>query len=150
MLAAGRSPSSDASTALAKALERGYRWRQQLMNSEARSIADIAKNKAVMVRYISRLVRLNSLAPDIIERMRLPAASHSSRFSTPSPMTGMRSSDCSDPGQPTHSLKAVFRQIGKGFARCIGAATGALTIAKAHHACGRQRARLGQCRNGRQ
>jgi hypothetical protein len=78
MLAAGRSPSSDASTtAFVKALVRGYRWRQQLMNGEARSMAAIAQSKAVTVRYVSRLVRLSLLAPDIVERIldrRLPAS----------------------------------------------------------------------------
>ena len=68
MLAAGRSPTSDGSTkALVKALVSGYRWRQQLMNGEARSIADIAKSNTVTVRYVSRLLRLSLLAPDIIE-----------------------------------------------------------------------------------
>ena len=78
MLAAGQLPASDASaTALLKAFVRGYRWRLQLMNGEARSIADIAKSRSVTVRYVSRLLRLSFLAPDIAEGIinkRLPGS----------------------------------------------------------------------------
>ncbi len=78
MLAAGRSPAADASTtALVKALIRGYRWRQQLLSGEVRSMAQIAKRSGVTVRYVSRLLRLSLLAPDIVEGIldgRLPGS----------------------------------------------------------------------------
>jgi DNA invertase Pin-like site-specific DNA recombinase len=62
-----RPPSDASAAALAKALVRGYRWRQQLISGSARSIAAIAEDTGIAVRYVSRLVRLSLLAPDIIE-----------------------------------------------------------------------------------
>ena len=106
MLAAGRSPTADASTtALIKALIRGYRWRQHILSGEVRSIAQIAKRSGVTVRYASRLTRLNFLAADIIEGVldrRRRVASPSNRFCTLRPVTGTSSSvSCSDSRRPT-------------------------------------------------
>jgi DNA invertase Pin-like site-specific DNA recombinase len=67
IVAGNQPPPSDASAlALTKALVRGYRWRQQLMSGSARSIAAIAKDNGITARYVSRLVRLSLLAPDVI------------------------------------------------------------------------------------
>jgi hypothetical protein len=60
-------PSDSSAAALAKALVRGYRWRRQLMSGSAHSIGAIAKDNGITARYVSRLVRLSLLAPDIIE-----------------------------------------------------------------------------------
>jgi hypothetical protein len=61
------SPSDASAAALAKSLVRGYHWRQQLMSGYARSIAAIAQDNGIAARYVSRLVRLSLLAPDVIE-----------------------------------------------------------------------------------
>jgi hypothetical protein len=67
-MADGLRPPSDASAAaLTNALVRGYRWCQQLMSGSSRSIAAIAKETGIAVRYVNRLVRLSLLAPDIVE-----------------------------------------------------------------------------------
>ena len=60
-------PALDSSTsALIKAVARGYAWRQQLLNGSARSTAEIAQKEGVSRRYVARLLRLGFLAPDII------------------------------------------------------------------------------------
>jgi len=78
ILAGDQPPTADASTkALVKALIRGYRWRQQLLSGEVRSMGQIAKRSGVAVRYVSRLLRLSFLAPDIVEGIldrRLPGS----------------------------------------------------------------------------
>jgi hypothetical protein len=53
-------------SALVKAVARGYAWRQQLLNGNARSTAEIAQKEGVTGRYVARLLRLGFLAPDII------------------------------------------------------------------------------------
>jgi hypothetical protein len=62
-----RPPSDASAAALAKALVRGYRWRQHLMSGGARSIDAIAKDNGITARYVSRLMRFSLLAPDIVE-----------------------------------------------------------------------------------
>ena len=63
----GSMPVVDSSTtALVKAVARGYVWRQQLLNRSAQSIAAIAQKEGVTRRYVARLLRLGFLAPDII------------------------------------------------------------------------------------
>jgi site-specific DNA recombinase len=63
----GSMPAVDSSTsALVKAIARGYAWRQQLLNGRARSTAEIAQKEGVTRRYVARLLRLGFLAPDII------------------------------------------------------------------------------------
>ena len=78
ILAGDQLPTTDASTkALVKALIRGYRWRQQLLSGDVRSMGQMAKRSGVAVRYVSRLLRLSLLAPDIVEAIldgRLPGS----------------------------------------------------------------------------
>jgi site-specific DNA recombinase len=68
VLATGGSiPVVDSSTsALIKAVARGYAWRQQLLNGSVRSTAEIARKEGITRRYVARLLRLGFLAPDII------------------------------------------------------------------------------------
>ena len=62
------SPMSDGpNPALIKGVARAHLWRQQLLSGEARSISDIASREGVTGRYVSRILRLGFLAPDIIE-----------------------------------------------------------------------------------
>jgi AraC-like DNA-binding protein len=53
--------------ALLKAVARGYQWRCQLLGGEAGSVAQLARKAGVSSRYVMRMVRMGSLAPDIIE-----------------------------------------------------------------------------------
>jgi hypothetical protein len=52
---------------LLKAVVRAHRWRQMLENGEYESAAELAKAEKVNASYVSRILRLTLLAPDIIE-----------------------------------------------------------------------------------
>ncbi len=53
--------------ALIKALTRAHRWQERLFTAAAPSTSAIAKEEGVTVRYVSRIMRLAFLAPDIVE-----------------------------------------------------------------------------------
>jgi len=61
------SPSARIDPALIKALVRAHRWRQMLEGGEYNSSAELAKAEKVNDSYVSRILRLTLLAPDIIE-----------------------------------------------------------------------------------
>jgi hypothetical protein len=46
---------------------RGYRWRSQLLSGKVRSIAELARKAGINSRYVTRMLRMGLLAPDIIE-----------------------------------------------------------------------------------
>ncbi len=52
---------------LIKALTRAHRWKERLFTGEAPSTSAIAKEEGVTERYVSRIMRLAFLAPDIVE-----------------------------------------------------------------------------------
>ena len=52
---------------LVKAVARAHRWFDELSTGKAGSLAAIAAREGLAVRYVSRLVRLAFLAPDIVE-----------------------------------------------------------------------------------
>ena len=54
-------------TALVKAIVRAHRWRQILESGEYASSAELAKAENVNDSYLSRILRLTLVAPDIIE-----------------------------------------------------------------------------------
>jgi hypothetical protein len=54
-------------TALLKAIVRAHRWREMLENGEYASAAELAKTEKVNDSYVSRILRLTLIAPDIIE-----------------------------------------------------------------------------------
>ncbi len=54
-------------TTLIKALTRAHRWRETLFTGAAPSTSAIAKEEGVTERYVSRILRLAFLAPDIVE-----------------------------------------------------------------------------------
>ena len=61
------SPAPRVDTALVKALVRAHRWRQMLESGEYSSSAELAKTEKVNDSYMSRILRLTLIAPDIIE-----------------------------------------------------------------------------------
>jgi len=61
------SPSARIDPALIKALVRAHRWRQMLESGAYNSSAELAKAEKVNDSYVSRILRLTLLAPDIIE-----------------------------------------------------------------------------------
>lgn len=54
-------------TPLQLALARGHRWLQMLETGEVRSLREIAQLEGLDNSYISRMVNLTTLAPDIVE-----------------------------------------------------------------------------------
>jgi len=53
-------------TPLQLALARGHRWLAMLESGEARSMKEIARREGVDDSYVSRMVNLTTLAPDIV------------------------------------------------------------------------------------
>ncbi|TMI99589.1 MAG: hypothetical protein E6G97_22000 [Alphaproteobacteria bacterium] len=54
-------------SAMVKALARAFRWRELLENGMYSTIKEIADGEKIAETYIGRVLRLNLLAPDIIE-----------------------------------------------------------------------------------
>ena len=61
------SPATRVDTALVKAVVRAHRWRQMLESGEYASSAELAKTEKVNDSYLSRILRLTLIAPEIIE-----------------------------------------------------------------------------------
>src|SRR6195952_5783764 len=61
------SPAPRVDSALVKAVVRAHRWRQMLESGEYASSAELAKAEKVNDSYLSRILRLTLISPDIIE-----------------------------------------------------------------------------------
>jgi hypothetical protein len=53
--------------ALVKAIARAYRWQQLLESGDYNSIAELAAAEKINRSYVSRVLRLTLLAPEIVE-----------------------------------------------------------------------------------
>jgi hypothetical protein len=60
-------PSRRIDNALVKAVARAFRWREQLESGKHATIAEIAAAEKINESYVSRVLRLTLLAPDIVE-----------------------------------------------------------------------------------
>jgi hypothetical protein len=83
--------SSAADTTLVKALARAFRWRRMMEAGRYGTIDELAAAEKINSSYVSRLLRLTLLAPDIVEAildgrqpegMTLPAMLRKRRFRT--------------------------------------------------------------------
>jgi hypothetical protein len=52
---------------LVKALARAFRWKRMLESGEVTTIAELAEREGIAPSYMTRVLRLTLLAPDIIE-----------------------------------------------------------------------------------
>jgi hypothetical protein len=52
---------------LVKALARAFRWKRMLESGEFATIAELAEREGIASSYITRLLQLTLLAPDIVE-----------------------------------------------------------------------------------
>ena len=52
---------------LVKALARAFRWKRMLESGEFTSIAELARHEGITKSYMTRVLRLTLLAPDIVE-----------------------------------------------------------------------------------
>ena len=64
-------PWDTAATALQLALARGHRWLRMLESGDAKSLREIAALEGVDNSYVSRMVNLTTLAPDIVDAILL-------------------------------------------------------------------------------
>ena len=56
-----------ADNTLVKALARAFRWKQMMETGEFTTIAELAAREGIAPTYMSRVLRLTLLAPDIVE-----------------------------------------------------------------------------------
>lgn len=66
-------PWDTAATPLQLALARGHRWLAMLESGEVSTMTEIAKREGVDNSYVSRMVNMTTLAPDIVEAILLNA-----------------------------------------------------------------------------
>jgi len=52
---------------LVKALARAFRWKRMLESGEFATIAELAEREGIAASYMTRVLRLTLLAPDIVE-----------------------------------------------------------------------------------
>ncbi|WP_290557504.1 hypothetical protein [Aestuariivita sp.] len=52
---------------LVKALARAFRWKQLLESGEFITVAELAEHEGIAPSYMTRVLRLTLLAPDIVE-----------------------------------------------------------------------------------
>jgi DNA invertase Pin-like site-specific DNA recombinase len=55
--------------ALIRAIAKGHLWMEQITSGQVKTLAEIAKKNNVKGRWVSRLINLACLAPDIVERI---------------------------------------------------------------------------------
>lgn len=66
----GIAPSSRSTeSTLVKALGRAFRWKRMLESGEFATIGDLAAHERIATTYITRVMRLTLLAPEIVEEI---------------------------------------------------------------------------------
>jgi hypothetical protein len=65
----GWAPPPRIDNTLIKALARAHRWRRLLEGGEYETLADLADAERINRSYVSRILRLTLLAPEIVERI---------------------------------------------------------------------------------
>ena len=60
-------PRARVDSALLKAIARGFRWRKLLESGDFATIEEIAAAESINPSYVSRVLRMTLLAPDIVE-----------------------------------------------------------------------------------
>ncbi|MEE4211929.1 MAG: hypothetical protein V2I43_22005 [Parvularcula sp.] len=63
----GAAPPRRTDNTLVKALARAFRWKRMLEAGEFATIAELAEREGIAPSYMTRVLRLTLLAPDIIE-----------------------------------------------------------------------------------
>jgi len=63
----GVRPDRKADNTLVKALARAFRWKRMLDSGEFANVVDLARHEDIAVSYLTRVLRLTLLAPDIVE-----------------------------------------------------------------------------------
>lgn len=63
----GASGHSKMDNTLVKALARAFRWKRMLETGEFTTIAELAEREGIALSYMTRVLRITLLAPDIVE-----------------------------------------------------------------------------------
>jgi len=63
----GVAQSGRTDSTLVKALARAFRWKRMLESGEFATIAELAEREGIAPSYMTRVLRLTLLAPDIVE-----------------------------------------------------------------------------------
>jgi hypothetical protein len=63
----GAMPPRRTDSTLVKALARAFRWKRMLESGEFATIAELAEREGIAPSYMTRVLRLTLLAPDIVE-----------------------------------------------------------------------------------
>ena len=63
----GATHSRRADSTLVKALARAFRWKRMLESGEFATVAELAEREGIAASYMTRVLRLTLLAPDIVE-----------------------------------------------------------------------------------
>ena len=66
-VAVAPAPRARVDSALLKALARGFRWRKLLETGDFATIEEIAEAENINPSYVSRVLRMTLLAPEIVE-----------------------------------------------------------------------------------
>lgn len=86
---AAPAPRSRPDSALLKALARGFRWKKMLQEGDYQTLEEIADSENINPSYVSRLLRMTLLAPEIVEAIlagRHPPGMTMARAMQPFPM----------------------------------------------------------------
>ena len=86
-------PRTRVDSALLKALARGFRWRKLLETGHFATIEEIAEDENINSSYISRVLRMTLLAPEIVEAILAgtqPAGLTRAKVMKPFPMEWQR------------------------------------------------------------
>jgi hypothetical protein len=62
-----RAPKTRFDDSIAKAFARAYRWKRKLDDGTYATVGDLAKAERINESYVTRILRLNLLAPDIVK-----------------------------------------------------------------------------------
>jgi hypothetical protein len=62
-------PRAMVDSTLVKALARAHRWKSLLETEEHASVTELARSEKINMSYLSRILRLTLLAPDIVEAL---------------------------------------------------------------------------------
>ena len=63
----GATQSRRADNTLVKAMARAFRWKRMLESGEFATIAELAEREGIAPSYMTRVLRLTLLAPDIVQ-----------------------------------------------------------------------------------
>ena len=67
VLPEGAAPPRRTDSTLVKALARAFRWKRMLESGEYATVKDLAEREGIAFSYMTRMLRLSLLAPDIVE-----------------------------------------------------------------------------------